>query len=182
MEGLLGVLLLLGLMSGPLGPLVLRAAGTEMEMGFKLHPAFIAAGLPAPSMRTERPISGGSHYPGYYYLAGLIRGVLPMMEQLGVATAGEMGIETLVERLRHEVVGLGGVIAFPSITGAWIRKPVEQGNSPGRDLRRRHPPLLPTTGQPPRRKGIGTQKSGTLAEARNLCTEGNCVIDQSERN
>lgn len=51
-----------------------------------------------------------------------------MMEQLGVATAGEMGIETLYERLRDEVVSLGGMIAFPSLVGAWARKPVEQGN------------------------------------------------------
>jgi ubiquinone/menaquinone biosynthesis C-methylase UbiE len=107
---------------------IFRRAGTEMEMGLKLYSAFVMAGLPTPSMRAERPVGGGPDYPGYQWLAAMVRSVLPMMEQLGVATTREMDIETLSERLRDEVVGLDGVIAFPSITGAWARKPVEQGN------------------------------------------------------
>ncbi len=105
-----------------------RRAGVDMEMGIKLYSAFIAAGLPAPSMRAERPIGGGPDYPGYHFLAESVRSALPIMEQLGVATAEDIGIETLYERLRDEAVGLGGVIAWPSLMGAWTRKPVEQGN------------------------------------------------------
>jgi len=95
-----------------------RRAGTEMEMGLKLYPAFVRAGLPAPSVRAQRPIGGGPDFPGYQFLAGAVASIFPMMEQLGVATAEEIGVETLAERLREEVAGLGGVIAFPSLVGA----------------------------------------------------------------
>jgi SAM-dependent methyltransferase len=102
-----------------------RRAGMEMEMGLKLYPAFIAAGLPAPAMRAERPIGGGPDFPGYRWMAQITRSILPLMEQLGVANAENIDIETLVERLREEVVGSGGVVAMPTLMGAWARKPTE---------------------------------------------------------
>jgi SAM-dependent methyltransferase len=105
-----------------------RSAGVDMEMGLKLYSTFIAAGLPAPSMRAERPIGGGPDYPGHNFLAASVLSALPIIEHLGVATAEEIGIETLAERLRNEAVGLGGVVAWPSLMGAWTQKPVEQGN------------------------------------------------------
>ena len=101
-----------------------RRAGTEMGMGLKMYGAFSAAGLPAPDIRVERPAGGGSEYPGYGYVAGVLRSLLPMAEKLGVvASVEEVGIETLHERLREEVVALGGVVTLPSIVGAWSRKP-----------------------------------------------------------
>jgi SAM-dependent methyltransferase len=102
-----------------------RRAGTEMEMGLKLYPAFIAAGLPAPAMRAERPIGGGPDFPGYRWMAQITRSILPLMEQLGVANAEDIDVETLVVRLREEVVGSGGVVAMPTLMGAWARKPTE---------------------------------------------------------
>jgi SAM-dependent methyltransferase len=102
-----------------------RRAGMEMEMGLKLYPAFIAAGLPAPATRAERPIGGGPDFPGYRWMAQITRSILPLMEQLGVANAEDIDVETLVERLREEVVGSGGVVAMPTLMGAWARKPTE---------------------------------------------------------
>jgi SAM-dependent methyltransferase len=101
-----------------------RRAGTEMGMGLKLYGAFAAAGLPTPEIRVERPAGGGPEYPGYGYVAGVLRSLLPMAEKLGVvASVEEVDIETLHERLRDEVVALGGVVTLPSIAGAWSRKP-----------------------------------------------------------
>jgi hypothetical protein len=111
---------------------VFRRAGTEMEMGLKLHPSFVAAGLPA--LRAERPVGGGPGYPGYQWLAGMVRSTLPAMERLGLATAEEVDIGTLHERLRDEVAGLGGVIAFPSFVGARARKYAEPANRAGRPV------------------------------------------------
>ena len=102
-----------------------RRAGMEMEMGLKLYPAFIAAGLPAPAMRAERPIGGGPDFPGYRWMAQLTRSILPLMEQLGVANAEDVDVETLHERLRDEVAGSGGVVGMPTLMGAWARKPTE---------------------------------------------------------
>lgn len=108
-----------------------RRAGTQMEMGLGLYPAFVAAGLLAPRTIAERPVGGGPDYPGYRYLVGLIRSMLPLTERFGVTTAEEVGIETLHGRIRDEVVALGGVVAHPSMTGAWARKPArtEENNT-----------------------------------------------------
>jgi hypothetical protein len=102
-----------------------RRAGVEMEMGLKLYPAFIAAGLPAPDMRAERPIGGGPDFPGYRWMAQTTRSILPLMEQFGVANAEDVDVETLHERLRDEVAGSGGVVGMPTLMGAWARKPTE---------------------------------------------------------
>ena len=101
-----------------------RRAGTQMEMGFRLYRSFVEAGLSAPNTIAERPMGGGPDYAGYRYLAGLMRSMLPLTEKFGVATAEEVGIETLPERIRNEVVALGGIVVFPSITGAWAKKPI----------------------------------------------------------
>jgi hypothetical protein len=45
------------------------------------------------------------------------------MEKLGVATASEVDIETLRDRLRDDVVARNGVIVSPALIGAWAQKP-----------------------------------------------------------
>jgi ubiquinone/menaquinone biosynthesis C-methylase UbiE len=100
----------------------LRRAGTQMEMGLKMYLALVEAGLPAPEMRAERIVGGGPEYSGYGYVAEVVRSLLPMAEKLGVVSAEEVGIETLHERIRDEVVALGAAVALPSMAGAWTRK------------------------------------------------------------
>jgi SAM-dependent methyltransferase len=112
-----------------------RRAGTEM--GLKLYPASIAAGLPAPAMRAERPIGGGPDFPGYRWMAQITRSILPLMEQLGVANAEDIDVETLHERLRDEVAGSGGVVAMPTLIRAWARKPTESRETKRREARSR---------------------------------------------
>jgi precorrin-6B methylase 2 len=62
----------------------------------------------------------------YGFAAGVLRSLLPMAEQLGVTSAEEVGIETLHERMRDEVVALGGAVAIPTIASAFAQKPAEQ--------------------------------------------------------
>ena len=52
----------------------------------------------------------------------IIRSVLPLMERFGIATAEEIDIETLADRLRQDVVHGGGVIALLMLVGASTRK------------------------------------------------------------
>jgi ubiquinone/menaquinone biosynthesis C-methylase UbiE len=94
--------------------------GTEMRMGLKLYATFIAAGLPAPSMRLSAVIGGGSS-DWLNVIAENVRSLLPEMERLGVATAAEVGIEVLADRLRKEVAASGGVIVGRSEIAAWSR-------------------------------------------------------------
>ncbi|HXG66221.1 MAG TPA: class I SAM-dependent methyltransferase [Blastocatellia bacterium] len=100
-----------------------RRGGTEIQMGLKLYPTFISAGLPAPQMVMSARVEGGPQSPAYEQLTQLARTLLPMMEKLGVARAEDVGIETLAQRLRDEVVSGGGVIVLPNLIGAWARKP-----------------------------------------------------------
>jgi ubiquinone/menaquinone biosynthesis C-methylase UbiE len=97
--------------------------GPDPRMGSKLHQTYLDAGLPAPQVRLDAPIGGGPDWPGYAYVADTVRSLLPMLERMGMVTAENVGIETLADRLRAEVVGQGGVQMLPIVIGAWARKP-----------------------------------------------------------
>jgi len=45
------------------------------------------------------------------------------MEERKIATAAEVDIPTLAQRMRDEVVAGGGVVLSPGLIGAWSRKP-----------------------------------------------------------
>ena len=100
-----------------------QRAGIEVRMGMKYHSLFLDAGLPAPHLRFEAPMGSGPEWGGYVVLAQTIHAMLPLIERVGVATAEEVGIETLADRLRTEMVGLRAVAHFPALVGAWVRTP-----------------------------------------------------------
>ncbi len=97
-----------------------RLHGTEARMGIKLYTAFVAAGLPAPSMRLEAIVGGGVHCAEFLHrVADLVGTLLPEMERLGVATAAEVCVETLADRISKEA--RASVIVGYSEIGAWSR-------------------------------------------------------------
>lgn len=100
-----------------------RHGGPGPKMGSKLYHAYLEVGLPAPQLRLDAPIGGGPDGPGYAYVADTVRSLLPMLEQMGVVRAEAVGLETLEDRLRAEVVGQQGVQMLPMVIGAWARKP-----------------------------------------------------------
>jgi SAM-dependent methyltransferase len=98
----------------------LRLHGTETRMGTKLHATFVAAGLPPPSMRLEALIGGGANgLSRLQLLAELVATLLPEMERLGVATAADVGLETLVERMHNEARATSSVIFGHYQIAAW---------------------------------------------------------------
>ena len=117
----------------PPGPLFERANGWRREafartgihsaMGFQLHATFLAAGLPAPTLQLNTLIGAGSEWDDYETNAGVIASLLPKLVEHGIATAEEVGVETLTARLRDEAVALGATVAAPPLIGAWTRKP-----------------------------------------------------------
>jgi hypothetical protein len=88
----------------------------------KLHSAFREAGLPAPELRGRTLLAGAQAAPVWFWL-NIVRGLLPAMEKLGVATATEIGIETLADRLAAELTSSDGVMIIPPVTVAWARVP-----------------------------------------------------------
>jgi len=99
-----------------------RLGGSEIDTAYRMHETFCAAGLPAPTMRMHVPIGG---VPGalewLHMLVGMIRTLLPVIEQHGVATAAEIDIETLAERLCRDVAASGSTVLGRADIAAWSR-------------------------------------------------------------
>lgn len=55
-------------------------------------------------------------------LAEVVRSLLPAMERFGIATAAEVEIDSLAQRMRDEVLAKDGVIAAPLLIGVWARQ------------------------------------------------------------
>ena len=96
-----------------------RRGRLERQMGLKLFGMFLDADLPAPQMRLERVMGGGPDWGGYEHLASMVRGLLPLIVQGGIATAEEVEIDTLACRLRDEVVSQQAVVMGLSLVSAW---------------------------------------------------------------
>jgi SAM-dependent methyltransferase len=100
-----------------------RLVDTDARMGLKLYDVFVAAGLPAPAMQLGAIIGGAMGGSGWLHqIAALVATLAPTMERLGVASAAEIGIETLAERLHREVADGGITIVGRSEIGAWSRR------------------------------------------------------------
>ncbi len=100
-----------------------QGAGAELHMGLKLYGTFLEAGLPEPQIRYEAILAGGPASPVYELAADTVRALLPMLVKFGIATAEDVDIETLEDRLRTEIVSYQGVARSPAIVSAWVRKP-----------------------------------------------------------
>ena len=100
---------------------VVRGIGLDPAAGYHLRDTYLEAGLPEPEMSVCAPVGGGPDYLGYDHGAEALRSMLPLVLKLGIATEEEVGIDTLAERLRAEVVASGGVIKNPDLVGAWAR-------------------------------------------------------------
>jgi len=100
----------------------LNATGARTQLGLELYPVFLAAGLPGPSIRIDALIGGGPNSPAYEIVADVVRSLLPVMEKLNIASATEVEISTLAQRMRDEVVALTGVVVSAGFIGAWSRK------------------------------------------------------------
>ncbi len=99
------------------------AAGAQREMGPQLPDIFMNAGLPRPEMIAGQRITSGFDPDVHTVIAGLARSLLPVMERAKIATAEEVDIDTLAERLRDEAIEKGESVAYwPRLVGAWARK------------------------------------------------------------
>ena len=73
-------------------------------------------------MRMDALIGGGPQCPVFEVVAEVIQSLLPVMEKLNIASAAEVGISTLAQRMRDEVIALKGVVLSAGFVGAWSRK------------------------------------------------------------
>ncbi|MBV9022150.1 MAG: class I SAM-dependent methyltransferase [Ktedonobacteraceae bacterium] len=98
-----------------------RRAGLDYQLGFRLYSVFLDAGLPEPQMSYTSPIGGGSDWVGYDVMAELVRSMLPEILKFHVATAEEIDIDTLAQRLRDSMANRRGVARWLDVVSAWTR-------------------------------------------------------------
>ncbi len=99
---------------------VYRRAGMEPNMGSQLYATFRNAGL-EPELTGTCRVEGGSDAFAYEYVAESIRSLASSIEYWGVASAKELDVPTLAERLKVAALAGGHCFIFPRIVGAWAR-------------------------------------------------------------
>ena len=100
--------------------------GADPRTGSRLAQIFEEADLPAPQMISHARVEHGSDSSIYNLVAQTTRVMLPLMQRTGVATAEEVGVETLAERIREEAVALNATLVTPPFIGAWARTPLNK--------------------------------------------------------
>jgi SAM-dependent methyltransferase len=99
-----------------------EGAGIDPGLGSDLAAVFHNAGLPWPRILSFQYAAAGPEGPLWYY-PDLLATVLPHLERLGIATAAEIDIDTLFERLRAEATRKEITAFLPRWVGAWVRVP-----------------------------------------------------------
>jgi len=100
-----------------------RRSGVDARIGSRLHSVFVAAGLPPPAMRLHAVIGGATADDEVHLDADQAEVLAADIERLGVATAQELGIETLVDRIKRELAASQGVMIGRAEIGAWSNLP-----------------------------------------------------------
>ena len=94
-------------------------AGVDPAIGPRLWAVLQAAGLQPSGMIGVQPHFGPQDPDGAAILAGIVRTVLPLIERTGVASAAEVGADTLQQRLSGELATSAAVFAHPMLISAW---------------------------------------------------------------
>jgi ubiquinone/menaquinone biosynthesis C-methylase UbiE len=98
-------------------------AGLNLSSGLTLHRAYLEAGLPAPQMRAFSVVFTGADTSYLDYYVANIRSLLPRMLEYGIATAEEVDVDTLAERLSADFAAEQKVAIGRLNVDAWARKP-----------------------------------------------------------
>lgn len=101
-----------------------RKAKVHVRMGLDLYRTFVLSGLTKTKLRMDTIVGVGPDFPGYEIMAESIRSILPVLENFGIASADEVSVETLAQRLRDAVVSTNAIVTWCPIVGAWAAKPV----------------------------------------------------------
>jgi ubiquinone/menaquinone biosynthesis C-methylase UbiE len=95
-----------------------RAMGLSPDMGVKLYATYRAAGL-SPTLASFTRIGHSTDRDGFEFLTESVRSLMPALSKLGIASADEIGIDTLSDRLAAEAVATDPAIFYPRFVVAW---------------------------------------------------------------
>jgi 2-polyprenyl-3-methyl-5-hydroxy-6-metoxy-1,4-benzoquinol methylase len=100
-----------------------RRGGVHYDIGGKLYHLFRRACLPGPALLEHVTVGGGPMMrPWCENSAGLVRSLLPRIEQFAIATPQEVQIESLADRLNLDTCAADAQITYVPIVGAWTAK------------------------------------------------------------
>lgn len=95
-----------------------EAVGIHGRMGRDLFAAYRSAGLPDPHLSLSAPLGGGDEAPSFGWVNALA-GLLPHLEQHGIVSADEIGIDSLTQRLTDELDAEDATLLGPLLYGAY---------------------------------------------------------------
>jgi ubiquinone/menaquinone biosynthesis C-methylase UbiE len=95
---------------------------THADIGMRLFQMFHDAELTDVQSRAEFILDGGPHCPFYEWITDTVRSLLPKLEATGMATAKELDLDTLADRLKQEALTVGGCLAGPVLVGTLGRR------------------------------------------------------------
>jgi len=99
-----------------------RSAGAHPTIGARLASLLTEAGLAGTrSLGVQRYIEPDDPR-GPVMLAGVVRSLAAQMAATGIASADELGLDTLQDRLAAEVSAARAVVAPPALVGAWAAR------------------------------------------------------------
>jgi len=100
-----------------------RAAGASPEIGARLGRIFEDAGLETVTTFGVQAYLSARDPAGPALLTGVVRSLFDAIVKHGIATAEEIGLETLERRLADELRREDAVFLPPTVVGAWARRP-----------------------------------------------------------
>jgi ubiquinone/menaquinone biosynthesis C-methylase UbiE len=96
-------------------------SGVDARPGFRLYDHFREAGLPSPELMSLGRIEAAPAPGSARMLVGVLTTLLPVIEATGVATAAEIDLPTLPERLMTELAVTESLVFPPPLITAWTR-------------------------------------------------------------
>ena len=96
-------------------------AGVDPRPGLHLSDHFRAAGLPAPELMSLGRIEAAPARESVAMLVGVVTTLLPLIEATHVATAAEIDLPTLPDRLASELSARQSLVFPPPLITAWTR-------------------------------------------------------------
>ena len=100
-----------------------RRGGVHYDIGGRLYHVFRCAGLPGPAVLEHISAGGGAAMRPYCEnSAEVVHSLLPRMEQFGIATAAEVQVDTLAERLEYETCAADSQLTYIPLVGAWTNR------------------------------------------------------------
>lgn len=92
-----------------------------MRVATQLPRIFHEAGLGWPDTSLYVVSGSGDEFEGYAYIADTVASLLPLAEKFGIATAAEVNVATLPQRLRQESASTKSSLFCGVHVGAWVR-------------------------------------------------------------